>query len=225
MTRKSVLIAGLVFISLMYLVNAGCRKLEVVEKTTTDVNIVGYLDKNLDSFSLFRQILEKTGTASFLNAYGSYTCFAPTNSGVRTYLKNIGATTVETADMATLKDMVRLHLLEDTIYTNSFTDGKLPVITMYGQFLITSVVNRAGVSSYVINRQGSVVKSNIRVGNGIIHAIDQVLTPATKTISQELESKPEYSIFVQAMKETGFFARLNVVNPDLSKLLTISLPD
>jgi uncharacterized surface protein with fasciclin (FAS1) repeats len=217
MTRKSVLIAGLVFISLMYLVNAGCRKLEVVEKTTSDVNIVGYLDKNLDSFSLFKQILEKTGTASFLNAYGSYTCFAPTNNGVKTYLKNIGASSVETADMATLKDMVRLHLLEDTIYTNSFTDGKLPVITMYGQFLITSVINRAGVSSYVINRQGAVVKSNIRVGNGIIHAIDQVLTPATKTISQELESKPEYSIFVQAMKETGFFARLNVVNPDLSK--------
>ncbi len=217
MTRKSVLIAGLVFISLMYLVNAGCRKLEVVEKTTSDVNIVGYLDKNLDSFSLFKQILEKTGTASFLNAYGSYTCFAPTNSGVKTYLKNLGASSVETADMATLKDMVRLHLLEDTIYTNSFTDGKLPVITMYGQFLITSVANNAGISSYVINRQGAIVKSNIRVGNGIIHAIDQVLTPATKTISQQLDSKPEYSIFVQAMKETGYFAKLNVVDPDLSK--------
>lgn len=217
MTRKSVFTAGLVFIALVYLVNAGCRKLEVVETTTSDVNIVGYLDKNLDSFSLFKQILEKTGTASFLNAYGSYTCFAPTNNGVKTYLKNIGASSVETADMATLKDMVRLHLLEDTIYTSSFTDGKLPVITMYGQFLITSVVNTAGVSSYVINRQGAVVKSNIRVGNGIIHSIDQVLIPATKTIAQQLDAKPEYSIFVQAMKETGFFARLNTVDPDLSK--------
>lgn len=217
MTRKSVFTAGLVFIALVYLGNAGCRKLEVVETTTSDVNIVGYLDKNLDSFSLFKQILEKTGTASFLNAYGSYTCFAPTNNGVKTYLKNIGASSVETADMATLKDMVRLHLLEDTIYTSSFTDGKLPVITMYGQFLITSVVNTAGVSSYVINRQGAVVKSNIRVGNGIIHSIDQVLIPATKTIAQQLDAKPEYSIFVQAMKETGFFARLNTVDPDLSK--------
>ena len=201
----------------MYLVNSGCKKVEFVETTTMDVNIVGYLDKNPDSFSLFRQILEKTGTAAFLNAYGSYTCFAPTNSGVKTYLKNLGATSVETADLATLKDMVRLHLLEDTIYTNSFTDGKLPVITMYGQFLITSVVNKGGVSSYIINRQGAIVKSNIRVGNGIIHAIDQVLIPATKTIAQQLEGNPDYSIFVQAMKETGYYAKLNVVNPDLSK--------
>ena len=217
MKRKNVFIVGLASIFLMYLVNSGCKKVEFVETTTMDVNIVGYLDKNPDSFSLFRQILERTGTAAFLNAYGSYTCFAPTNSGVKTYLKNLGATSVETADVATLKDMVRLHLLEDTIYTNSFTDGKLPVITMYGQFLITSVVNKGGVSSYIINRQGAIVKSNIRVGNGIIHAIDQVLIPATKTIAQQLEANPDYSIFVQAMKETGYYAKLNVVNPDISK--------
>jgi len=217
MKRKNLFIAGLASIFLMYLVNSGCKKVEFVETTTMDVNIVGYLDKNPDSFSLFRQILEKTGTAAFLNAYGSYTCFAPTNSGVKTYLKNLGATSVEAADLATLKDMVRLHLLEDTIYTNSFTDGKLPVITMYGQFLITSVANKGGVSSYIINRQGSIVKSNIRVGNGIIHAIDQVLIPATKTIAQQLEGNPDYSIFVQAMKETGYYAKLNVVNPDISK--------
>ncbi len=217
MTRKNLFISGLIGICLLYLVSSGCRKIEVIETTTTDVNIVGYLDKNLDSFSLFRKILDRTETAAFLNAYGSYTCFAPTNSGVTTYLKNIGATSVETADLKTLKDMVRLHLLEDTIYTSSFTDGKLPVITMYGQFLVTSVVNRAGTSSYIINRQGAITKSNVRVGNGIIHAIDQVLIPATKTIAQQLESNPEYSIFVQAMKETGFFNKLNTVDPDLSK--------
>jgi hypothetical protein len=50
--------------------------------------------------------------------------------------------------------MVRLHLLEDTLYTGSFTDGKLPVITMYGQYLVTSVVTTGGVSSYTVNRQG-----------------------------------------------------------------------
>ncbi|MEY3576933.1 MAG: hypothetical protein RL394_516, partial [Bacteroidota bacterium] len=217
MTRKNLLISGLIGICLLYLVSSGCRKIEVIENTTADVNIVGYLDKNLDSFSLFRKILDRTETSAFLNAYGSYTCFAPTNSGVTTYLKNIGATSVETADLKTLKDMVRLHLLEDTIYTSSFTDGKLPVITMFGQFLVTSVVNRAGTSSYIINRQGAITKSNVRVGNGIIHAIDQVLIPATKTIAQQLESNPEYSIFVQAMKETGFFNKLNTVDPDLSK--------
>jgi len=217
MKKRFLFITGLITLILGSVYISGCKKVNIVTNTTEDVNIVGYLDKRPDSFSLFRQILERTGTASFLNAYGAYTCFAPTNSGVTAYLQKIGAASVEAADLNTLKDMVRLHLLEDTIYTNSFTDGKLPVITMYGQYLVTAVTNKGGVSSYIINRQALVEESNIRVGNGIIHVIDNVLLPAVKTTSQQLEEKPEYSIFVQAMKATGFFDKLNTVDPDTSK--------
>lgn len=217
MKRKLILAAGFIAIVVFLFSVPGCRKLKIEEATTDDVNIVGYLDKNLDSFFLFRQILEKTGNAAFLNAYGAYTVFAPTNSGVKTYLSKIGAPSVDAADVNTLKDMVRLHLLEDTIYTSSFTDGKLPVVTMYGQYLVTSVTNKDGASSYFINRQAIVQRSNIRVGNGVIHVVDNVLLPAVKTIAQQLEENPDYSIFVQAMKETGFYTVLNTVNPDLSK--------
>lgn len=202
----------LTFTAFVVLGVLSCKKTEIVETTTSDVNIVGYLDKQPDSFSLFRQILDRTETSSFLNAYGAYTCFAPTNSGVRKYLTLIGASSVEAADLNTLKDMVRLHLLEDTIYTGSFTDGKLPVITMYGQYLVTSVENNGGSSTYVVNRQAAVTKSNVKTGNGIIHVIDNVLLPATKTIAQQLADRPEYSIFVQALQATGFYTRLNTVS-------------
>jgi uncharacterized surface protein with fasciclin (FAS1) repeats len=195
---------------------ASCKKTEIVQTTTEDVNIVGYLDKNPDSFSLFRQILERTETAAFLNAYGAYTCFAPTNSGVRTYLQKLNAASVEAADLNTLKDMVRLHLLEDTIYTGSFTDGKLPVITMYGQFLVTSVSFKNGVSNYVVNRQANVTKTNVKLGNGVLHEIDNVLLPAVKTVAQQLSEKSEYSIFVEALQATGYYNLLNTVNPSLS---------
>lgn len=215
--KRSYLYSGLLIllISTLIIIPA-CKKPDLVINTTSDVNIVGYLEKYPDSFSLFKQILDRTGNTAFLSAYGAYTCFTPTNAGVKTYLQKIGAASVETADLQTLKDMVRLHLLEDTVYTGSFTDGKLPVITMYGQYLVTAVNNTGGSSSYVINRQASVLKSNIRVGNGVIHVIDNVLIPATKTIAKQLEEKPEYSIFVQAMQETGYYTLLNTVNPDLS---------
>jgi uncharacterized surface protein with fasciclin (FAS1) repeats len=216
MSRKIIVSVLALFLVAGFVTINACRKIELVETTTADVNIVGWLDKQPDSFSLFRQILERTGTAAFLNAYGAYTCFAPVNSGVKAYLTKIGAASVDAADMNTLKDMVRLHLLEDTVYTNSFTDGKMPVITMYGQFLVTSVANVGGASSYLINRQALMRNSNIRTGNGIIHVIDQVMTPASRTIAQQLEANANYSIFVQAMKETGYFDRLNVVDPNLS---------
>lgn len=208
--------AGLMILIPMLVFVVACKKTEIVQTTTGDVNIVGYLDKNPDSFSLFRQILERTETAAFLNAYGAYTCFAPTNSGVRTYLQKINAASVDVADLNTLKDMVRLHILEDTIYTGSFTDGKLPVITMYGQFLVTSVVLRDGQSSYIVNRQATVTRTNVKVGNGVIHVIDNVLLPAVKTIAQQLSEKPEYSIFVQALQSTGFYTLLNTVDPNIN---------
>ncbi len=209
-------ITPVVLLSLVVIVFS-CKKTEIVQTTTDDVNIVGYLDKNPDSFSLFRQILERTETAAFLNAYGAYTCFAPTNSGVRTYLQKLGAASVDVADLNTLKDMVRLHLLEDTVYTGSFTDGKLPVITMYGQYLVTSVGLKDGTSSYLVNRQATIIKTNVRLGNGVLHEIDNVLLPAVKTIAQQLAEKAEYSIFVQALQATGHYNLLNTVNPNLAQ--------
>ena len=201
----------------MILASTGCKKEQYSSGTTADVNIVGYLRKHLDSFSLFQQILDRTENTSFLNAYGSYTCFAPTNSGVKTWLAAIGAASVEAADINKLKDMVRFHLLNDTITTGSFQDGKLAVPTMYGQYLVTGVVFNNENSSYIVNRQAKILQSNIKVGNGIIHSIDQVLKVAELTIAQQLEANPKYSIFVQALKETGYYTMLNTVDADTAK--------
>ena len=214
---KLLLVASAITMVSLYLV--GCKKQEIKKSTTDDVNIVGYLDKHLDSFSLFRQILERTETSAFLNAYGAYTCFAVTNNGVRTWLNSMGNASVEAADLAKLKDMVKLHLLADTLTTSAFTDGKLPVVTMYGQYLVTSVITKYGKAGFLVNRQGFMLESNIRTGNGLIHVIDNVLQPATLTLAKTLEAKPEYSIFLQAVRETGFYNLLNTNNnPDPNKL-------
>src|ERR1044072_2200630 len=57
----------------------GCKKQDLKLTTTNDVNIVGYLEKYPDSFSLWKQILDRTEVSNFLNAFGSYTAFVPTN--------------------------------------------------------------------------------------------------------------------------------------------------
>ena len=163
---------GSIFIMLIaVLCTSSCKKVDIKTNTTDDVNIVGYLEKNSDSFSLFNQILIRTETSAFLNAYGAYTVFAPTNSGVKQWLTSIGAASVEAADMNVLKEMVKFHILEDTVTTGSFKDGKLPVPTMHGQYLIAGAGTSGGGASYIINRQAAVLQSNIRVGNGFIHSV------------------------------------------------------
>lgn len=218
MKQQSATLAFLMLTALLTaLITSGCKKQQFRDSTTEDVNIVGYLDQHIDSFSLFKQILDRTDNSAFLNAYGSYTCFAPTNSGVKAWLAATNTASVDAADINVLKELVRFHLLSDTVTTASFKDGKLPVPTMQSQFLITGVTFREGVSNYTVNRQAAILRSNIRVGNGIIHEIDHVLQPSRQTIAQQLESNPKFSIFVEALKATGYYNLLNTVDPDTSK--------
>ena len=191
---------------------SSCKKLEYVTATTTDVNIYDYLVKHPDQFSEFAKVVDKAGYSSFLNAYGAYTLFAPTNDGVKALLQETGKASVDAFTQAELQTIVKLHLIQDTINTGSFTDGKLPKVTMLGQYLLTGVTNVNGASSYIINRQALVVQPNIRLSNGNIHALDHVLKPATKTVAQTIEANSNFSVFLQALKATGYYDSLNIVN-------------
>ncbi|MCS3797294.1 fasciclin domain-containing protein [Niastella sp. OAS944] len=195
----------------------GCKKPDLKMNTTNDVNIVGYLEKYPDSFSLWKEVLDRTETTNFLNAFGAYTAFAPTNSGVKAWLAANSIPSVDAADIIQLKEIVKFHLLNDTVSTSKFKDGKLPTPTMHGQFLITGARNEGGGTSFSINRQALVLQSNIKVGNGYIHVLDHVLEPAKQTIASQLEANPEYSIFVEAMKATGYFHMLDTLETDSSK--------
>jgi uncharacterized surface protein with fasciclin (FAS1) repeats len=190
---------------------SSCKKVEIVQSTTTDVNIFEFLKENPDSFSLWTKIVEKSGYSGFLNAYGSYTMFAPTNTGVERYLAATSKT-IESITENEAKDMVRFHLLEDTVTTAAFKDGKLPVLTMYGQFLVTGVSTYNGASVFNVNRQAVIVKGNIKTGNGFIHSLDNVLIPPKKSIAELVNDDPQYSIFKQALVATGYWDTLNIVN-------------
>lgn len=211
---------GLMIFFMLLIGILGCKKETIVYTTTTDVNMTAYLDKYPDKFSLWTKILDLTGNSSFLNAYGAYTMFAPTNDAINLYLKDQNKTSVDQVDVSVLKDMVRFHLLSDTIRTTQFTDGKLPSLTMFGQYLITGSKNVAGITQTIINRQATLLESNIAVGNGIIHVIDHVLQPAKFSVAQLVENNPKYSIFTQALKATGFYDTLNILpanNPNINQ--------
>jgi len=100
-----------------------CRKQDLVINTNSELNITGYLDSDPDNFSEFRKILTITGNAGFLNAYDAYTLFLPNNAAVKDYLQTVGKTSVSDVDVNTLKDLVRFHLIEDTLTTSRFKDG------------------------------------------------------------------------------------------------------
>jgi len=207
---SGLLIAGLVLL----LFAVSCKKESLVYNTSTNTNITSYLDKYPEKFSEFRKILTRTENADFLQAYGKYTLFLPNNDAVKSYVKQVGKNSVDDIDVTALKDLVKFHIIDDTVSTKDFGDGKIGTRTMYGQYLTTSAVVMGGETKIVINRQGNILASNIRVGNGIIHEVDHVLSPATKTLAQMIQSNPDYSIFAKALDETGLYDILNLLPAD-----------
>jgi uncharacterized surface protein with fasciclin (FAS1) repeats len=186
-----------------------CKKQQFDLLTTTDVNIVDYLRKSPDQYSELVKALDKTNISPFLNAYGTYTLFAPTNDAFKIYLKEIGKNSVDDVDVTVLRDLLRLHIISDTVRSTSFTDGKLYAPTMQGQFLTTGVVPESGAT--VVNRQALALQLNMLTGNGYVHTVDHVLQPATLTLAKQIEGNAKYSIITQALKETGWFDTLNTI--------------
>jgi uncharacterized surface protein with fasciclin (FAS1) repeats len=197
----------LIFISVLGVVS--CKKENFTQTTNTDLNITGYLQAHPEEFSEFYKILKLTGNTSYLNAWGTYTVFAPTNDAINTYLQNIGKSSIEDVDIESLKDLAKLHILQDTISTTDFTDGKIKIPSVLGQYITTGVVNESGVSRITINKNSKVVRSNIRLGNGIVHSIDMPLIKVVRTLAQEIAATPSLSIFNEALIATGWDVTLN----------------
>jgi uncharacterized surface protein with fasciclin (FAS1) repeats len=190
---------------------ASCKKSQLVYIVSTNTNMTTYLDKNPDKYSIFRQVLARSGTADFLQAYGTYTLFLPNNTAMTAYLKQLGKNSVDDISVSDLTDLVKFHVISDTVSTGNFGDGKISSLTMYGQYLTTSAVIVNGQTKIRINKQANIVQANIAVGNGIIHEVDGVLIPASKTLAQTIEADPTLSIFTQGLKVTGLYDSLNVI--------------
>jgi len=199
----------LVFLALMIL--TGCRKEEYIIATTEDVLMGTYFEQESETFSGFYEILERSGTVSFLKAYGTYTCFAPTNEAVDAFLQKHGKSSVNDFTPEELKTLVRYHVIVDTINSTRFTDGKLPAPTMYGQYLTAGTFFEEGQAKIKINKYSEVERVDIRVANGIIHSVKTVLEPVTSSVAELIEQDTQLSIFSNALKLTGLYDTLKLI--------------
>jgi len=201
-----VLMAAITFAGLL----SGCKKTEIRQSTTDDVNIYEFLQQDPQGrFVELVKLVDRAGYQSFLNAYGTYTLFAPTNSALQAYYQTVGKGSADQFSEQEAKDLLKFHLLGEEVLTSYFNDGKLNAQTMFGQYLVTGVENNDGGSVFVVNRQAQVEEANLKTGNGVIQVINAVLTPSQKSLAKLVEEDPQYSIFTQALKETGWFAKLD----------------
>jgi len=193
-------------------------------------SIYDYIIENKDTFSNFLSILEAGGIDKTLSAYNpdgtGYTLFLPDNNAIANFINN-------TEQISTVNDIIndaayaaafsRYHVVNMAVHSNDFPFGAFPQPTLSEDFLTVSFIIETDTSYYKINNQAAVTYPNIEVSNGYVHLVQSALEPITFTSYQWLEQNSGYSIFKEAIDQTGFQAQIdfNMKDDDTAQPVTL----
>jgi uncharacterized surface protein with fasciclin (FAS1) repeats len=185
----------------------GCEEEPVLwEKTSSQQVISEYIESN-EEFSEFNALLESTGISSLLAVRGPFTLFLPSDKEMKAYYqeKGVGSYLDFTEDFQ--KQLVLNHIITMQIETGDIGLGAIREVNGIGDYIVSEFQG----SDIILNKNSKIVKRDIRAANGIIHLVDRVFDPVTKSVFEVLESNPSYSIFTEGLKLTGLKDTLQVI--------------
>ena len=220
------------FITLIALVAASCKE-DIDDSdlyTFTGEMMIDHFENSPDTFSYYYQILSIVHPSSksestmkeLLSARGNYTCFAPTNEAIQTYLDSlyeIGILEGNTLDDIT--DSVAEAIVFNSIIDNgdntayASTDFQDPMptnnmndrpirITYSVSYDLTSTGDSTAITDIYINIYSKVIEKDIEVENGYIHTIDHVISPSNASVGDLVSNTENLSFFGSLLVLTGW---------------------
>jgi uncharacterized surface protein with fasciclin (FAS1) repeats len=188
---------------------------DMIDMTIYDFVVEG------EEYSHFLRIMEQGGIDKTLSAYNpdglGYTLFLPTNDAIDRFIQEsdqYASLDDLLADQAYVETLSRYHAVNMGINADDFPFGALPAYTLSGDILTVSFIIETDTSYYSINNQSPVIVPNNETSNGFVHVINEVLVPVTLTTFGWLEQHPGYSLFLEAVNQTGLEEMLDLNTRD-----------
>lgn len=197
--------------------------------TFTGETIESFIAKD-STLTAFNYILSRVDFDKTMATYGSYTCFAPINSGVYAYVDSLYNDTqaamphngMEKPKDATYGDNdyasqpaeERLKWLTDSLCLNiakfhitttyrnlvSMTGSTTPIYTMLGRVIKIS----SETGQVVLGDKATIISSDNEAVNGLVHIVDQVVPRTDVSFPTLFErNQEEFGIFAKALEMTG----------------------
>lgn len=173
--------------------------------TFTGEMMSDYLRSHED-FSQFAEIVSRAGLMNLLSTYGAYTCFAPNNEAVTTYLKGRGKSSVADLSDADCDTIARTHLITKMYTTFDMQNGVLATANMNRRYLeVSHELNKDSNAVVFVNRQAHIYfeLQDDSVENGIMQPIDRVLESSTRMLPDIIGQNDRVSIYYAALLATG----------------------
>lgn len=202
--------------------------------TFTGQTIADILDDDPD-FSDYYELTQRVMPTSvsqspvskLLSARGHYSCFAPTNEAMQTYLTKLYEENVITTPVTKaydIEDEVVRDSIMKVIVLNSVIDcgsenepyqtfdfknaTTLPLANMNDRLLRTDITSENGQTVYLVSRTCRVIKRDMEATNGYIQKMDQVVAPTNSNLSDMMLNTANMSVFNSFLAETGFNEKL-----------------
>jgi uncharacterized surface protein with fasciclin (FAS1) repeats len=141
----------------------------IVSEDSTNTTL-GQVVANDDSFSTLNTAIQAAGLEATLNEPGPYTIFAPTNEAFEALPEGTVDKLLLPENREALQQVLSYHIIPGNVTSADITPGE--VNTVEGSPV--SINTDAGE---VTVGEATVVEPDIVAGNGVVHAIDEVLLP------------------------------------------------
>ena len=174
-----------------------------------------YISNRPESYSEFSQLLNMTGVMGLLNAYGKYTCFLPDNEAMFNFYQSRGKSSLTDFAPDSLKKVVYDHIIKNFIVTSDqFVNGFIPYLTMSGRYIKIGFEPGSNTLDYKVNTTSTIGIKDIEVHNGVIHTIDEVLSPTENSLIEAIAGDKKFSLFFKALMATGLDQRINLIKDE-----------
>ena len=178
-------------------------------------SISQFIEKNREEYSKFYRLLVEAKMLNTLYAYNpygeDYTLFLPTDEAIDDFiLENNNYESFEELikDTGFIKILTRYHTLNRKISTNEFPDGALYDKTLTGERLVTGFHAVGDNQLIKVNNSASIIKPDLKMTNGYIHVISEVLQHSEISGYEWLQQRKDYSILAEAVNRSGIKNRL-----------------
>ncbi len=179
--------------------------------TFTGDTVCSYVESD-PQFSIFADMMHKTGTNALLSTYGHYTLFLPNDAAFEEYFRQNGLS-LETMSADQMREIVYNHVINSPgrdYMSENFEEGALAEPSMSDNFFVISYKSNpemSGLEIYV-NKTVLITERDIEVHNGVVHLVNSVISPNKDYVSDIL-TQPEvigdsqtFNLFAEALRVT-----------------------
>ena len=187
-------------VSLLLLATSCVEELKLENYYTfTGETITDYVE-NREEFSSFAHVLQRTGVNSLLSAYGTYTCFVPTNGAFDIYLRERGKSDVSELTDEECDTIAYGHIIKLDYMTTDMDNGVVNTPNMNDRYIQITIDTLT--AEYFVNRYSKVIARDQECENGVVHVVDHVLSHSIASLFDLMKENPAISLFCEAVELT-----------------------